>query len=180
MFGLIWFGISWFTLVSEVWTSYLFELFLIRVLFTPGLAQFRPATYVNSSLMVYLWPSLVRIVMNGSSPPSDVPKPNSSSSSDRKSFLLATENVRPRPAYLDATFITLTTRNKDGVLIHQSTGHREVECVFTCMLPVPPVVGPAGVVVVVQVVVRRQQVTNPETVSVLQSHVRTQAISTDR
>lgn len=80
-----------------------------------GLAQFSPATYVNSSLIVYLWPSLLRIVMNGSSPPSDVPKPKSSSSSDRKSFLLATENVKPRLAYLDTTFITLVTGNRHGV-----------------------------------------------------------------
>lgn len=48
----------------------------------------------------------------------------------------------------------------------------------TCALPVPPVVGPSGVVMVVKVVVRRQQVTNSEAIPVLQSHVRTQTITT--
>lgn len=49
-----------------------------------------------------------------------------------------------------------------------------------CMLPVPPVVGPSGVVTVVEVIVCRQQVTNAQTISVLQSHVRAQTITTER
>ena len=45
---------------------------------------------------------------------------------------------------------------------------------------VPPVVGPSDVVMVVEVVVRSQQVSDSQTISVLQGHVRTQTITTDR
>ena len=52
---------------------------------------------------------------------------------------------------------------------------------FTCAcLPVPPVVGTLGVVVVIQVVVRRQQVSDSQAVSVLHGHVRTQAVPVER
>jgi len=49
-----------------------------------------------------------------------------------------------------------------------------------CMLPVSPVVGPSDVAVVVQVVVRSQQVTNSQLVFVLHRQVRTQTRTVER
>lgn len=83
--------------------------------------------------MVYLFPVRVLMVTNGSSVESDVPRPNSSSSSSRKSLRFATENNRPWELNLDATFSTLNQGRQVCTLwLHNKHIHALIYKGLTC------------------------------------------------
>lgn len=90
--------------------------------------------------------------------PSVVPRPYSSSSSSRKSCRLATEKCRPWSLYCDATFNTLSET------AHITLEYNEIISVFIhyTYSPVSPVIGAFGVASIIQVIIRRQQVSLPQ------------------